>query len=286
LSPLLDFEVDQNFGSKYKSPAQRESEAGMTAKTEQKSFNWEGGAVFKPGQETRARRDWEEVYKGITQISNDESSTHPDAHIIEHEAYKLPFAESGSSVVQGQAPIQLHNTYIVYTVKSGILVIDQHAAHERILYEQYFERLQNGEVSSQKELFPISIELSAGKATVLKNIIDRFNSLGFEMAEFGQNTFVIHGTPVGLDATVSIEQVIENILDLYVSNLEFELTIEDNLARAMAASSCIKRGRKLEKEEMTNLIDQLFACKMPEKSPNGKKCFITVEADEIANRFK
>jgi DNA mismatch repair protein MutL len=285
LTPMLDFSVDQNFSAKY----QRETPQAEPKfeNVEQKSFNWEGGAVFRPGQENRSRRDWEEVYKGISQVQNDrESEVHADAKMIEQEAYQLPFDESLLQIGSTQNPIQWQNTYILHTVKSGIMVIDQRSAHERILFEQYFERLMQGEVTSQKELFPLTVELSPAKASVLKNILDRVNALGFEMSEFGQNTFVIHGTPVGLDNSVSIEQVIEGILDLYVQNLEFELTIEDNLARAMAASSCIKRGRKLDKEEMINLIDQLFACQLPAISPGGKKCYVTIDGDDIAARFR
>ena len=82
-----------------------------------------------------------------------------------------------------------------------------------------------------------------------------------------------------------MESIILKLIDQYIQNIEFELGIEDNLARSMAFSSCLKFGKKLEKEEMANLIDQLFGCKMPYKSPSGKNCFITIELDELTKRF-
>jgi DNA mismatch repair protein MutL len=129
------------------------------------------------------------------------------------------------------------------------------------------------------------VELDPSKSNILKNILPRVNALGFEIEEFGNHTFIIHGTPSGLDNGVDIESLVEQLISQYVNNLEFELGLEENLARSMAVSSGVKKGKKLEKSEMTALIDLLFACKMPYKSPSGKNCFIMFELEEMVKRF-
>ena len=275
LSPMLDFNVDHNFTHKYSGDAS----------SERKTTNYhpEQEARFRPGQENV--RGWEDIYSSMKQFTVPEDpSSQNEVSILESEAFRSDISINELETVN-KDPFQLHNTYIIYPVKSGMMIIDQQAAHERILYEQYLENLQNGEYSSQKELFPRTIELDAAKASVLKNIADRIAGLGFDLEDFGHNTFIIHGTPSGLDNSISIDNIIEQLISNYVNNLEFELGIEDNLARSMAISSGIKKGRRLEKQEMSAIIDMLFACKVPEKSHYGKKCFFIQEIDEIVKRF-
>ena len=275
LSPMLDFNVDHNFTHKYS------GDASSDRKTT--NYHPEQEARFRPGQENV--RGWEDIYSSMKQFTVPEDpSSQNEVSILESEAFRSDISINELDAIN-KDPFQLHNTYIIYPVKSGMMIIDQQAAHERILYEQYLENLQNGEYCSQKELFPRTIELDAAKASVLKNIADRIAGLGFDLEDFGHNSFIIHGTPSGLDNSISIDNIIEQLISNYVNNLEFELGIEDNLARSMAISSGIKKGRRLEKQEMSAIIDMLFACKVPEKSPSGKKCFIIQEIDEIVKRF-
>lgn len=275
LSPMLDFNVDYNFTHKYSGEA--------TSDRKSTNYHPEQEARFRPGQENV--RGWEDIYSSMKQFTVPEDPlSQNEVSILESEAFKSDISINELDAIN-KDPFQLHNTYIIYPVKSGMMIIDQQAAHERILYEQYLENLQNGEYSTQKELFPRTIELDAAKASVLKNIADRIAALGFDLEDFGHNTFIIHGTPSGLDNSISIDSVIEQLISNYVNNLEFELGIEDNLARSMAISSGIKKGRRLEKQEMSAVIDMLFACKVPEKSPSGKKCFFIQEIDEIIKRF-
>ncbi|MFZ1454525.1 MAG: DNA mismatch repair endonuclease MutL [Saprospiraceae bacterium] len=231
LSPMLDFNVDHNFTHKYSGDAS----------SERKTTNYhpEQEARFRPGQENV--RGWEDIYSSMKQFTVPEDpSSQNEVSILESEAFRSDISINELETVN-KDPFQLHNTYIIYPVKSGMMIIDQQAAHERILYEQYLENLQNGEYSSQKELFPRTIELDAAKASVLKNIADRIAGLGFDLEDFGHNSFIIHGTPSGLDNSISIDNIIEQLISNYFNNLEFELGIEDNLARSMAISSGIKK---------------------------------------------
>ncbi|HMU05435.1 MAG TPA: hypothetical protein PJ990_17495, partial [Saprospiraceae bacterium] len=281
LAPMLDFNTDQNFNYKFSSDP---PSTDFSRPSKNQSYPVEREATFRPGQEKAI--GWEEIYKGLSAQPSDHTNISEEVRTIESEAFQMSFEETNTiKGVSTREPYQLHGTYIIHQIKTGMMVIDQQAAHERILYEYYLESFQNGELFSQKELFPRTIELDPAKASVLKKILDKVNALGFEMEEFGQNTFIVHGTPSGLDSSISIDTLIEKLLFQYVQNLEFELGIEDNLARSMAFSACIKRGKRLEKEEMTRLIDQLFGCKMVYTSPTGKKCFITIELDDLSKRF-
>lgn len=277
LSPMLDFSIDHNFNQRYSDGS------ASTGKNTIDTYHPEREAKFRPGQESV--RGWEEIYRGLKEHRDIEVSPHHDEiSILESEAFRSDTKENVPPL-SSREPYQMHSSYIIHQVKSGMMIIDQQSAHERILYEQYLSILQNGEFSSQKELFPRTVELDASKAAVLKKILNKVAGLGFEIEEFGHNTFIIHGTPSALDNNINIESIIEQLIDQYVNNLEFELGIEDNLARSMSVSSCLKRGKKLEKQEMTALIDMLFACKIPSKSPNGKKCYVIYDLDEINKRF-
>lgn len=283
LMPMLDFSVDHNFNSRFSARPGPGGGAG-SGNISRDDFPPadEGNRPPKPSV-----KGWEDIYKGLQQSSPEEGSTHMEAvRTLQSEAFQITLDESlGTGKISGKEPYQLHHSYIIHQVKSGMMVIDQQAAHERILYEQYLDTLTSGEYRSQKELFPRTVELEPSRAEVLKSILPGVNALGFEMEHFGHNTFIINGTPPSLDSSVSVEEVIDRIVTQYIMHLEFELGTEENLARSVAVSAGIKKGKRLEKEEMLSIIDLLFACKMPEKCPSGRKCFIIFELDDIARRF-
>jgi DNA mismatch repair protein MutL len=193
--------------------------------------------------------------------------------------------ESGTFSKGQKEPYQIHGQYIVSQIKSGFLLIDQQAASERILYERYLEALRQQPVATQQALFPKNIELPPADAALLRAILPEVNRLGFDVAEFGGDTFIIHGTPSDMGAGQTEEILLERLLTQYKNNLELELGTSENLARAMARSASLKRGQPLNALEMQDLIDQLFACTSPYRSPSGRTCFITFELDELQKRF-
>lgn len=193
--------------------------------------------------------------------------------------------EAGTFSAPRKEPYQIHGQYIVSQIKSGFLLIDQQAASERILYERYLEALGNQPIATQQVLFPKTIELAPANAELLRDILPEVNRLGFDVAEFGPNTFVVHGTPADMAAGQDEQALLEKLLYQYKSDLELELGTHENLARALARSAAIRRGQALAAPEMQDLIDQLFACATPFKSPGGRNCFITFELEELTKRF-
>ncbi len=181
---------------------------------------------------------------------------------------------------------QLHNKYILSHIKTGFIIIDQQSAHERILYERILDNFERNKASSQQELFPITIELSTTDFTLMKELQSELYLLGFEINEFGKNTFVIHGVPADTLETDSVA-LLEQLLENYKLNLqELKLERRENLARSIARSTSIKSGKVLTQEEMNLIIDELFACRMPYSSPNGKPTITTFSSEELDKRFK
>lgn len=183
--------------------------------------------------------------------------------------------------------MQVHNRYIISQIKSGIMVIDQQAAHERILYERFLLHLEDRKGASQQSLFPQTVTLSPNDFELAKSLLEDIKSLGFEVREFGKNTLVIEGIPVDLGSnTFNETQLFEHLIEGFKnSQQELKLDKRDALARSMARNSSIKSGVALAQEEMNTLIEQLFACKSPNFSISGKPVIQTIGLTEIDKKF-
>lgn len=183
--------------------------------------------------------------------------------------------------------MQVHNRYIVSQIKSGVMIIDQQAAHERILYERFLLHLEDRKGASQQSLFPQTVTLSPNDYELAKGLLDDIKSLGFEVREFGKNTLVIEGIPVDLGSTnINETQLFEHLIEGFKnSQQELKLDKRDALARSMAKNSAIKSGTALGQQEMNTLIEELFACKTPNFSISGKPVIQTIALTEIAQKF-
>jgi len=181
--------------------------------------------------------------------------------------------------------LQVNQSYILTTVKSGLLLIDQHLAHIRILFEKYLKELENHSGASQQELFPQAFSVNPNDASLLKELLPELENLGFVLEQANPTTFMINGTPsdsAGHDAV----ELLERILDNYKLNrTDLQLDRKLNLAKTLAAQIAIKPVTKLTEMEMQNLVDQLFACNVAEVAPNGKKIYVIVTMDELLAKF-
>jgi DNA mismatch repair protein MutL len=227
-------------------------------------------------------RHWEKLYEGLDEPAQ------PESVIIESGwNADAPMDDATGTFSRKQKdPYQIHATYIVSHIKSGFLLIDQQAAHERILYEQYLRVLGEQAASVQHQLFPRTVGLPPADALLLREILPQVNLLGFDIQEFGQNTFVINGLPAEMAGKKDELAILETLLEQFRQNNDLQLDVRDNLARSMARSAAIRRGAPLSVPEMQSLIDRLFACEMPYKSPTGRQCFVTFELEDLARRFE
>lgn len=243
--------------------------AGSRASSYTSSGNWGGGI-------SPSTKNWGSLYE----IANHQEP--------EQTAIEMPGEVQDDTFVPVQKQLmQLHNRYIISQIKSGLMLIDQQAAHERILYERFIVHLEDRKGASQQSLFPQTVTLSPNDYELAKSLLDDIKSLGFEVREFGKNTLVIEGIPVDLGSSqVNETQLFEHLIEGFKnSQQELKLDKRDALAKSMARNSAIKNGTVLSQEEMNTLIEQLFACKSPNFSISGKPVVQTIGLTELDKKF-
>jgi DNA mismatch repair protein MutL len=223
--------------------------------------------------------NWQNLYTG------QEDGDHPDSQ------RGIDFGDNKDSgriktrQYSGKMVMQLKQRYILTPVKSGLMIIDQKRAHERIIYEKLMEVLKSESIASQQQLFPQTIELDPADAGLLRDILSDLLALGFDIREFGKNTFVISGTPGVLDVS-SPGIMVEKLLEEYKNSpANAKDKAKEQVAVSLAGSSSLNYGTDLEQEEMVHLIDDLFACATPNYSPDGKKVLTIISIEDIEKMF-
>ncbi len=260
---------------------------------------------FKQGGQDGYKRqaiDWDKLYKGIgkstlgDEVSFDDVATEGEAGFEAHSLNEangfalspVPDDEAGTGSVEPGVTdcYQYKGRYIVTSMKSGLMMVDQHRAHIRILYHRYITQLSRQRSTSQGMLFPEMLSLSVTQAVAMEHLLDDFGSLGFDITNMGGGSFAIQGIPTGIEGltpSVLVEHILVDAIERGdVSKEEIHRT----MALTMARSAAIVVGQVLTMEEMTRLIDALFACDVPAYTPDGKKTFIIIDEDEISKRFR
>lgn len=180
---------------------------------------------------------------------------------------------------------QAHNKYIISQIPGGLMIVDQHAAHERILYERVMANFENTLPSSQQLLFPETVDLGASDYSLVKELLPDLVHLGFDMRLFGKNTVVIDGIPA--DVRVGNEKkILQEVLDEFKNNEHTGVKdVRDNLAKSFACKAAIKAGDRLTVTEMVVLIEHLFLAKMPYVCPHGRPVIVRIPLEELDKRF-
>ncbi|MBN1340155.1 MAG: DNA mismatch repair endonuclease MutL [Bacteroidales bacterium] len=235
-----------------------------------------GGFRKKPAPE-----HWEKLYEGLREKPPAEGTGMfpADAETQKEDGQKVapPFAEDA---------FQLNNLFLVTKIKSGLVIIDQTRAHQRILFEKFMSVYEGRKEASQQQLFPVTIDLPPQDSNILIEILDEIRQIGFDIENFGGNTFLVRGAPAGLN-NGEVKEVLEKCIESFKKNTD-ELNPDKrvNLARSMAVNMSVKPGKKLRPEEVRELINQLFACEYPGLSPDGKPALIMLSIDELFQKFK
>lgn len=301
VSPSLDFNQEQHLDAG--GAFTNNNFTGSTFINQQPTINREAKKFappsnFQPFQGKREASNWQQLTQGL-EIGNDLNTVNTDAEDIvappvdalsntppQTNNSELTFRSSHTADKTIVQPHQFHKRYIVSQIKSGIILIDQQAAHERVLYEKYLRLLKNNRSTSQRQLFPQTITFPAADAQLLTEILPDINNLGFEVQEFGNNAFVIHSFPADIN-NGNERLVLEELLEQYKSQLHIsKLSKREKLAQALAVSSSIKSGKILAVDEMKALIDELFACDYPYIAPNGRQTIVSFSLDELEKKFE
>lgn len=185
----------------------------------------------------------------------------------------------------GGKSLQLHGKYIFRQIRSGMMIVEQHYAHERILYERYLEMLKNKSGASQHSLFPQTIDLSMADFALVNELKDEITALGFNFEIFGGQTILVNGIPSDLNGG-NEKELFEGLIEQFKRNkTELSVSNSENLARAMSKRAAVKVNSTLQKEEIDALIDQLFACDQPNYTPSGQPTFVILSLDKIGEFF-
>jgi DNA mismatch repair protein MutL len=184
----------------------------------------------------------------------------------------------------GKVAFQLLDKYLVKAVSTGLVIIDQSAAHERVLYERFVRQLKVEDGASQQSLFPQTITLHASDFAMVMEMARELKSLGFQFEIFGKNALLINGIPAGLRG--SEREIFEGLVEQFKMNQsELQVPLRENLARALAKRGAIQPGKKLAREEIDSVIAGLFACSNPNFSPEGNPTFFTFDASKLESFF-
>ncbi len=277
--PSLDFDYDVNisgFGVT--------GSAGNGDRSESKGFSPRSFST-ESSLEKSNQSNWERMYSGME--NNREE--------VYQESIKMVSAINGAAdakqlnkellYTENTSTFQLHQKYIVTQVKSGVLMVDQQAAHERILFEKYIGMLQNKFGSSQQFLFPQTLELSATDFALVLEMEEDIRKLGFVFNVFSNTTIVVNGVPSDVKSR-NEKDLFEGLIEQFKQNrTDLKVDRQENLARALAKRSAIRAGNKLSLIEMNSIIDQLFACKTPNYAPDGNLTVVMLDMDKIGRLF-
>ena len=279
IAPVLDFERDKNLDTPY---ALNGGEASAPKVEVDRSFNpFSKSSHTTPSYSKPASESWEGLYVGLESKSNTD-----DFSQVSYESDEMTssiFDETTERKVQ--KTFQLHNKYIINTIKSGMVVIDQNRAHERILYEDYLRKITVNEAVSQQLLFPLQLNLSTSVIYILKDLKQALETTGFVFSTFTSESVELIGLPVGVK-----ESDVPNVFDQLIHDIENEIpdvnfSVSDLLSKSLAKSLAIKNGKKLERQEQEYIVNTLFSCKEPAVSPSNKTIFTTIKVDELDKKF-
>ena len=233
-------------------------------------------------QRQQVDKQWESLYEGL------QRKAHPsvDALLTENKpTYNeneslLDVSERESSL------LQYKGRFILTSVKSGLMLIDQHRAHVRVLFDQYMRQVQQGHSASQGLLFPEMIQLPPSEAAMLEDILSDLSFVGFELTSLGGGSYAINGVPTGIEGLDPVELVHSMVHTAMEKGSDVKEEVQKSIALTLANASAIAYGQVLSHEEMTDLVDRLFASALPNYTPDGHPVLITLSDDEINNMFR
>lgn len=276
LTPAIDFQADVNLIAKLSQASGQSKEVYFDER-------------FSTALHRSNQNNWEKLFENPEQTPGSRLLTNTPQPTSQLQTLKFESAlnkTDEASGVEEKALFQLHNRFIVKQVKSGMMFIDQQAAHERILFEKFVLQLRGRTAQSQQSLFPQVIHFGAADFALVLEMMQELEALGFRLEVFGKDAIAVQGTPAGLNMGEE-KELFEGVIEQFKQNQsELVLPLQENLARALAKRASIKAGSILVKEEMKALIDSLFTCATPNYAPDGRPAYFILELSKIESYFR
>jgi len=290
IAPVLDFQRDASMDTPY---AYKSKNVGSPTIEVDRSFNpftdeKTGSRVSSSSFSSvvipkKNSDDWEGLYVGLESKMTEETN---DVSMIEFESEEVTgsFFEE-SDVVQEYITLQVQNKYIISKIKSGVVVIHQHRAHERILFEEFLQHITVNQAVSQQLLFPVQISVTKDEMLHLKEVQEVLENTGFVFSNIAEEEIEISGIPAAIEdskASIIINDLLSSMNEDTVKEEGIHATL---VAKSMAKSIAIKSGKALTGQEQEDIVNRLFACKEPTVSPINKPTFITYSTNDFDKKL-
>lgn len=242
------------------------------------------------GSYSRPKVEWENFYEGLEKADHQSRmNVLPDAedfHVFQETKNSETLYEEENTVEEGTQHYQFKGRFIVTSVKSGLMIIDQQRAHVRVLFDKYLEQIRGKQGMSQGVLFPEILQLPASEAVILQEIADDLTAIGFEVTNLGGGSYAINGVPSGIEGLNPVDLLQNMIRTAMEKGSDVKEEIQNTLALTLAKTAAIVYGQVLSNDEMVKLVDSLFACPIPNYTPDGKAVLTVISEDEIEKLFK
>lgn len=287
VAPVLDFDRDPNLDTPYE---YKNASANYPTVEVDRSYNpfaddkqnkpsSSGG--FSTYRKTEVSPSWESLYVGLEQDTEEISS----GFTFENEEVTASLFDEKEEENTINRTYQIHKKYIVSPIKSGMVIMDQQRAHQRILYEQFLRNMTVSQASSQQLLFPLQLHFSNNEMKLLVELLPSLENTGFVFEAIEEDSVHISGIPINTtesEVSIVLEQLVSDLLDGIPDS---SFSQNDTIAKSMARSLAVKTGTYLTEKEQENLVNNLFACKEPNVSPFHKPTFITMRVEDIDKKF-
>jgi DNA mismatch repair protein MutL len=280
ITPTLDFELDASIQQldAINKPFTEEKKSSAASSSLYQTFTQKNQAHFI--EKKSDLKNWKDFFEPA-------ASGNPESNQLKFQqpADTVGLSAEGSQHLNTDHIIQLHNSYLLMQNDKGIVIIHQQNAHERILYERFCKAVGGKPIATQRSLFPVTIELAAADVAILNELIPDLHDLGYHVEPFGNNTFVIQGTPADVEQG-SEKNAIEKMLEQFkhFSN-DLKFSKREKLLRSLALQQSIKAGVNLSEKEIKVLIEELFDCDSPNITPNGKPTYTELKKTDLDKTF-
>ena len=281
VAPVLDFDRDSNLDTPYN---YKDQEAATPTIQIDGNFNPFSDATpnkhFSSSRKTENTANWESLYVGLKHDAEEINNVEFESDEVTGSLFNENEIEQASNKMY-----QIHKKYIVNPIKSGMVIIDQNRAHQRVLYEQFLTNMTVHQASSQQLLFPLNLFFSKSEMKLILELQLSLVNTGFVFDASNEDHLVITGLPVNVTES-EVSSVLEQLLsDLSDGIPDSSFSQNDSIAKSMAKSLAVKTGAYLTEKEQENLVNELFACKDPNVSPFQKPTFITMRVEDIDKKF-
>jgi DNA mismatch repair protein MutL len=287
ISPTLDFSLNADIQQlpSVQQPFTKEKESSAASTSIFKGFTQKHQAHFIEPSKKSELKHWKEFYESPERgVGSSESKLAIETEKSESfESLLTP--HTTQRTIDNSQLTQLHNQYIIAQTPAGFILIDQQAAHERVIYERLMSASKDKPVATQRTMFPVTVEFAPADAALMNELNNDLQQLGFLIEPFGKNTFVIQGTPADVSQG-NEKNSIDSLLEQYkhFSN-DLKFSKREKLVRSIAWQQSIKPGTSLTEKEMKALVDDLFQCAIPNSSPDGNPTYLEFKSEQINKMF-